>query len=518
MFAAIVFVLAASQSRAVTPSITFNQHVAPLVYAHCSACHRPGQVAPFSLMDYHEVSKRAEQIADVLEQRIMPPWKPVPGHGEFSNGRSLSKGEIELVRRWVDQGAREGFGAAPPAPKFAEGWELGTPDVIVKLPAEVKVPAEGRDIYLNQVMPLSVPEGKYLRAAEFHPSNRRVVHHALLYSDTTGKARERDEATPEPGFVAVTPPAKLLPSTMSIWTPGRRPLPLGDGLSLPWPKGAELVVQLHLHPSGKPEVEQSEIGFYFTDEPPRRSLLGVALIDRRIDIPPGEKAFKTSDSCVLPIDLEATSIFPHMHMIGKQIRVTATLPDGTVRDLVRIDDWDFNWQDLYEFAEPVRLPKGTKLELVGIHDNSADNPHNPKNPPERVRWGEETFNEMSIAFISFTAVRESDLGTLRKSRGHRVSAVIVPPETAALLAKLPAAKGEKPVDLKTRTAEAMHKADIDRDGKLSIDEIATALRMNDRKDELRQKMIPFDRDGDQHLNPTEVAEVIKQLSSGRNQK
>ena len=181
---------------------------------------------------------------------------------------------------------------------------------------------------------------------------------------------------------------------------------------MPWPENGDLVVQLHLHPSGKPEIEQPSIGFHFTDQPSQRSLLHVTLVDNKIDIPPGEKAFRTHDECVLPIDMEAVSIFPHMHMIGKEIKVTATLPDGTTQILLWIDDWDFNLQNIYEFAEPVRLPKGTKLSLDGIHDNSAENPRNPKHPPERVRWGEQTFNEMSIAFVNTLPVRESDIAEL----------------------------------------------------------------------------------------------------------
>ncbi len=396
-------------------AITFNKHVAPLVFRHCAGCHRPGEVAPFSLLTYHAVSKRAEQILDVIERHAMPPWKPVAGHGEFSNGRRLTPDEINLVRRWVAEGAIEGTAQdLPPTPKFAAGWQLGQPDLVVTVPEAVHVPREGPDLYLNLVLPLRVPAGKYIKAVQFRPSNPRVVHHAVLYCDTTGKAREKDQANSEPGFIAMIPPGNVLPGAFAIWAPGRQALTLGEGLSLPWPENGDLVVQLHLHPTGKPEIEQPSIGFYFTDQPPLRTLMHVTLVDETIDIPPGEKAYRTHNQCVLPIDMEAVSIFPHMHVIGKEMKVTATLPDGTVQVLLWIDDWDFNLQNIYEYARPVRLPKGTILSMEGIHDNSAENPRNPKSPPERVRWGEQTFNEMSIAFINTLPIRESDIAELEE--------------------------------------------------------------------------------------------------------
>jgi mono/diheme cytochrome c family protein len=503
----------AAESKPGRAPVTFNKDIAPIVYRHCSACHRPGEVAPFSLLSYAEVSKRADHIQTVTAGRTMPPWKPLEGVGHFANTRRLSADEIATIGSWVAQGSPEGKPAdLPPPPVFAEGWQLGPPDLVVTLPEPLQVPASGRDIYQNLVLDLHVPPGKYLRAAEFRPSNRRVVHHSILFYDTTGKARERDAAEPGPGFAAVTPPGKLLPGPMSIWAPGRHPVPLSEGLSLPWPAKADLVLQLHLHPSGKPEVEQSSIGFYFTDEPPRRSLLDVVLIDRKIDIPPGEKAFHTKDTCTLPIDMEALSIFPHMHMIGKQIKVTARLPDGRVRPLLEIDDWDFNWQDLYQYAEPVRLPKGTEITLEGTHDNSADNPLNPRDPPQRVRWGEQTHDEMSIAFLNFVPVREDDMQELAAHPHRRVQMAIVPEATRA---KLPVAVQPKAASGKARaarTAEALRKADRNGDGKLSVAEIVAALDNRVPAAEISKHLARFDHDGDQQLDANETAEAIKAFS------
>lgn len=503
--------------RSAAMPVTFNKQIAPLVFGRCATCHRPGEVAPFPLLNYQDVKKRARQIEAVTGKGIMPPWKPVAGHGDFANGRRLTPEETALIKEWVAQDTPEGEAAdLPPAPRFSTGWKLGTPDLVVNLPAPVEVPSEGRDVYLNLILPFKVPTGKYIKAAEFRPGNRRVVHHAVLFYDTSGKAREQDQADPAPGFVAVTPPGKLLPGVMAIWTPGRNPVPLPERLSMPWPENADLVLQLHLHPSGKPETEQSSIGFHFTDEAPQRSLLDVGLIDKKIDIPPGEKAFRTEDSCELPIDMEALSVFPHMHMIGKQIKVTATLPDGTVRPLLWIDDWDFNWQDLYQYAKPVRLPKGTKLTLEGIHDNSADNPHNPRNPPQPVRWGEQTFNEMSIAFLNFVPVRETDMAELRAHPSRRVQASIVPlPTEAAIAAAQPAvnpvSKPAPRTDFAQWAAEAMRKVDKDANGKLSRDEIVAVVGNRQSPAEVEKNVARFDVDGDKQLNMAELTEALKAL-------
>jgi hypothetical protein len=257
-------------------------------------------------------------------------------------------------------------------------------------------------------------KGKYIKAAEFRPSNRRVVHHATLTSDATGRARRRDEADPAPGFEGGggNPPGQLLPGSLATWTPGRDPLPLPEGIAMPWKPGADFALQLHLHPTGKPELERSSVGFYLTDEPPRRSLVDLILIDMKIDIPPGERAYRTRAELTVPIDVEVVGLFPHMHLIGREFRVTANPPRGEPSSLLRIDDWDFNWQTYYQHAAPVRLAAGTRIVMEAVHDNSADNIRNPSRPPQRVRWGEQTTDEMALAFLQVMPVHEEDLDKL----------------------------------------------------------------------------------------------------------
>lgn len=507
----------ASSLSAATP--TFHDDVQPLLQKHCAVCHQPGEVAPFSLITYDDAARRAEQLAEITARRAMPPWKPLPGHAKLRDERRLSETEITTLKSWAEAGAPAGKLSAVATvaeTKKPQTWFLGEPDLKLMLPEPVKVPADGRDPYVNVILPLQVPEGKFVKAIEFRPGNTRVVHHAVLFIDTSGRSKALDEATPEQGFLAVTPPGRFLPGALGIWTPGRRPRPLGDGLSLPWPKDAQLVLNLHLHPSGKPETEQSTIGVYFTDEAPKKSLFDLTLLDLKVDIAPGDKNFVTHDVATLPIDLDAQTIFPHMHLIGREIKIAAKLPDGTTKTLFEINDWDFNWQDIYEFAEPVRLPKGTELTLTARHDNSADNPQNPSDPPQRVRWGEQTKNEMSLAFISLSPVNESELGLAAAGTRGKLKIGIRPPgaaipESRPVVKNGPAAKTDPDADPATRAAAFLKRADTNGDGKLSPEEIRTGLGNKPTLEKITAAMKKFDRDGDQCLNVEEATAAVKAL-------
>jgi hypothetical protein len=385
-------------------TLTYTKDVAPLLFKHCAACHRPGEVAPFSLLEYREVRKRAALIGKVTARRFMPPWKPVAGHGDFRDARRLSADEIGVLKQWADEGAVEGDPKQmPKAPTFSAGWQLGKPDLVVPLPKPYTVPAEGPDVYRNFVIPLQVPEGKYIRAIEFRPGNRRVVHHAVFALDPTGKLKQRDGADGAPGFTQINVPGQILPGSLALWVPGKDSRPLPDGVSLAWPKGTDLVVQLHFHPSGKPEVERSTIGFYFTTTPPRRRLDMFVLMNKKIDIPPGKKDYRVRATRTLKADVDVYGIFPHMHLIGKEVRVTAVLPGGEKKSLLWIDNWDFNWQGYYEYARPLVLPKGTEVVMECMHDNSASNPSNPNQPPKQVTYGEQTTNEMAIVLMHVMA-------------------------------------------------------------------------------------------------------------------
>jgi hypothetical protein len=412
-------------SSVTAQTVSFNKNIAPILFRHCVECHRPGEVAPFSLLTYADAKKRAAMIQTVTSKRIMPPWKSVEGHGNFIGERRLAAGEIELIESWVKQGKPEGDSRdLPDPPQFTEGWKLGQPDIVVAMPTAYEIPAEGPDIYRNFVFALEIPKGKYIKAAEYRPSNRKVVHHAVLALDATGQTRKQDDADPAPGFPGnASPPGQLFAGSMATWTPGRDPLPLPDGMSMPWKPGADFVLQLHLHPSGKPEVEQSKVGFYLTDEPPQRSMIDVVLIDKKIDIPPGERSYRTRAQLTVPIDVETVGVFPHMHLIGRQFKLTAHPPEGEPLTLLLINDWDFNWQVYYQYVEPMKLTAGTRIVMEAVHDNSADNIRNPNQPPKRVTWGEQTTDEMSLAFLQVMPVKEEEFGKLGVREGGKLGVI-----------------------------------------------------------------------------------------------
>jgi hypothetical protein len=410
----VLVVTSCSRAPSVEEGPTYCRDIAPLVNANCVTCHRPGEVAPFSLLTYKDARKHGKTIAAVVKSRIMPPWKPLPGYGDFVGARRLTDQQVALIHKWLEAGMPEGNQKdLPPSPTFASGWQLGTPDMVLTMPEPYELPVEGRDIHRNFVLPLELPEGKYIRAVEYRPSNRRVVHHAVLMMDVTGLARKKDEADPGPGFTQVLLPGQMLPGNMGIWTPGWQPVPFPEGFSIRWPKDADFVLQLHLHLSGKPESEQSKIGIYLTDQPPSKSTVDVLLEDRRIDIPPGEKAYRTRDFAFLPVDVDVFGLFPHMHWLGKEVKVRAKMPDGEEQTLLWINDWNFKWQMFYQYAKSFRLPAGTELIMECVHDNSIDNPNNPLPTPQRVRWGEQTLDEMSDVVVEVIPVNKADISKVQ---------------------------------------------------------------------------------------------------------
>ncbi len=423
--------LAFAPAKAADPvPITFNKDIAPIVFQHCATCHHSGEVAPFSLLTYEDVKKRDKQIQAVTADRYMPPWKSAAACGRFIGERRLQPGEIDLIARWVEQGSVEGNPHdLPSAPEFRTGWKLGEPDIVLSSPQSCSIPADGPDIYRNFVFDVNVPEGKFIKAVEYKPGNRRVVHHAALSMDVSGKARMKYQLNPAEGFEGASVAGELLPGSMAAWTPGRDPLPLPKGFSLPWKPGVGLVLQLHLHPSGKPETERSSIGVYFTDERPKRSMVDVGLIYKKIDIPPGEREYRCRDEFTLPIDMDAYGLFPHMHLLGRHFKLTAQPPSGDELTLLRIDDWDFNWQSDYQFEKPIRLQAGTKITMETVHDNSAENIRNPNRPPRRVKWGEQTTDEMAVALLQLVPVVEDDLDKFRSTQKGRIIGGIIAAES-----------------------------------------------------------------------------------------
>jgi hypothetical protein len=394
---------------------TFNRDIAPILNQECVRCHRPGEVAPFSLLTYADAQKRAGLIARVTRTRYMPPWKPEPGYGDFRDGHRLSDAQVQMLDEWAAASAPEGDGAPPPAPVFASGWRLGPPDRILQPAESFHVRAEGPDLYQCFVIPLGLSEDAWVTGVEFHPGNKKVVHHALFFLDTTGKARELDAKDPGPGYRQFGGVGFSPSGTLGGWAPGANPRQMPDGVGYFVAKGADLVLQVHYHPDGKVEEDQSQIGITFAKVPPKKRFQALALLQPKIDIPAGEKDFVARQTFELPIALEAVGITPHMHWLGRSMKVWANLPDGRFENLIYISDWDFNWQGQYLYRQPLLLPKGTKISLEAHYDNSAANPRNPSDPPRAVSWGEQTRDEMCVAFIDYATSRPEDKKDLRRA-------------------------------------------------------------------------------------------------------
>jgi hypothetical protein len=427
----LLLLIPALLSAAVPPEepVTFNKHIAPIIYNNCSSCHRPGEAAPFSLLSYQDVQKRGKTIAAVTTAKFMPPWKAEPASYRFKDERRLKDSEIALIQQWVKQGMPEGkAGDAPPAPRFGSGWMLGEPDLVIEMPAAFHIPADGPDIYRNIAVPLGLADDKWITAIDMKPTARAVVHHVLYFADATGKAHTRSQG-PEPGFSGMRPGGAAV-EQIGGWAVGAQPHMLPEGLAIPIEKGSDLVIQYHFHPNGKPQEEKSVIGLYFAKEAPKRHLVSVMLppvysLFSGLDIPAGEKDFVIRDSYTLPAALDAVSIGAHAHYIGKTMKMTATLPTGEVKTLLSIGNWDFSWQDRYFFQDFVSLPKGTRLDAEIHWDNSAGNPRNVSSPPIRVQWGEQSNDEMGSITVVGVPHDEADLAALRADyMKHRNSMVM----------------------------------------------------------------------------------------------
>ena len=400
-------------------TVTFAKHIAPILYENCASCHRPGEVAPFSLLSYEDAKKRAKQLAIVTHSRHMPPWKAQAGYGQFLDERRLSAEQIAAIRDWADSGAPLGNAAElPKPPRFPAGWTLGEPDAVIQPSQSFSLAAEGKDVYQCFVVPTNYAEDHYLSAIEVRPENRAIVHHVIAFLDSSGKARELDSKTPEPGYASFGGTGFLPSGSLGGWAPGNLPRHLPDGVGIRLPKGADIVLQVHYHKSGKVETDRTRLGLYFSKRPVEKQLRIVPVLGLWLNIPPADPNYAVKASLPMMVDATILQVMPHMHLLGKDMTVKAVLPDGTEKPMVKVPDWDFNWQTTYTFREPLKLPRGSRVELLAHYDNSSKNPRNPSNPPRRVGWGEETTDEMCIAFL-FGTVDAENLTQGKESGGFR---------------------------------------------------------------------------------------------------
>lgn len=397
----------------------FAHDVAPLLYRHCIECHREGGEGPFSLVSYDEAKKHARTISEVVQSGYMPPWKPERGRGPALQGaRGLSAQEIAIFRSWSAEGAPPGdLTRSPAAPPAQQGWKLGTPDLIVELSEDFVLPADGKDVYRNFVLPLPLSDTRFVRALEFRPESRLVIHHAALLFDSTSSARALDRADPGPGFGGMEFGDASNPGGHFVgWSPGQVPYRAYPGTAWQVDPGTDLVLQLHLVPSGKPERIRPRAGLYFDASPPTKITTVVQLSELQIEIPAGASHHVVEEMMRVPVASAVLGLYPHAHYLGKDFHVYAQLPDGRQESLLRIPDWDFNWQRDYRLAEPFPLPAGTVLVMRTVFDNSAENPRNPSRPPRRVRGGWNSTDEMSEVAIQLLLSSESDLQQVQRAQ------------------------------------------------------------------------------------------------------
>ena len=388
--------------------ITYSEHIATILQNNCQACHRHGEVAPFTLTDYGDAKAWATEIAVYTESRLMPPWKPAPGYGHFKNERRLTDSQIELIARWVDAGAPPGdLNAVPTAPEFHDDWVLGEPDQIFEMPVEYEIDAEGEDEYRQFIIPTNFETDMYIQAVDVQPGNRKTVHHVIPYLDVNGEARKLDAEDPKPGYVVGgTGPGFDAAGSLGGWAPGITPSVLPEGVGYLLPKGADIVMQVHYYRTGHVEYDRSRLGLYFSKTPDTAPLHIGSAINSEFVIPAGDALYEVLASRKVKEDVYLLGTSPHMHLLGRDMRLVAKTPEGESHDLIWIKDWDFNWQDIYHYQGPLFLPAGTTIDLVAHFDNSAENPANPHTPPIPVGWGEKTTDEMCIGFFYYVKANQ----------------------------------------------------------------------------------------------------------------
>lgn len=395
--------------------VTFSKDVAPIIHKNCSSCHRPGEVAPMSLITFKEVRPWAKSIREKVAQRQMPPWLADSHHGVFSNDPSLSQKEIETIVAWVDGGAVEGNSKdLPLAPTFIDGWNIGKPDVVISMPEAFEVPGEGVIPYKYFAVPTNFKEDRYVQFAEIRQGNRSLVHHVIVdvRYPGNGPLPPTGELNPESlrGSRASSGERPADSDGRLVgWAPGEAPLILKTGQAKLIKAGSVLIFQVHYTPNGEPGKARSSVGLIFSRTPVEKRVITAGASARNLAIPPGDPNYEATASFEFKEDSHIDSLHPHMHFRGKDFEYRLVRPDGTSKVLLAVPRWDFNWQMTYFFKEPVAAPKGSRLECVAHYDNSIRNKFNP-DPTKLVSWGPQTWDEMMIGYLDYT-IDKQDLRT-----------------------------------------------------------------------------------------------------------
>lgn len=402
---------------------TYYRDVAPIVFDNCTVCHRDGAAGPFPLVSYDDIADRAQQIVDVTQSRYMPPWLPGYGDHDFVGDRRLSVDEIATLKLWADSGMVTGdVEDAPPKPEFESDWYLGKPDWVGEMKSDYVRQPSDTDTWRNIVLPVDIKQSRYVRAYDFNPGNPQAVHHAVILVDSTGEGRARDKLDTEQGFdgmqngqLRFSSGSEMPDGQVLGWTPGKIPYEGDQDIAWQINPGDDLIVQLHIPASGKPEAIRCQVALYFSEKKPRKQPFAIALTAREIDIPPGVDDYQKQLEFRLPTEVDLLSLYPHAHYLCEEMLAYAKLPDGTQRTLMKIPEWNFDWQDDYRFAKPVRLPPGTKVGMKYRYNNTALNLRNPNNPPKRVVYGESSTDSMGDLLLQVVATRSDGRQRLAKA-------------------------------------------------------------------------------------------------------
>ena len=390
----------------VNAQVTYTKDIAKIIYNKCTNCHRPGEIGPFNLMNYQDAKLRASSIRNVTASKFMPPWKADPSYSRHLGENFLTDDEIKKIGDWVAGGSPYGNAIEePPIPVFPDGSALGKPDLVLKFAKKHLHRGTNTDKYRYFVLPTGLTEDKIVKAIEVRPGNSRIVHHALLFQDTTGNARKFDERTPEYGFegtTGFTVDQVIFYTQYPGYTPGQKALYFPDGIGQKMNKGSDLVIQMHYAPVSKDETDSTTVNIFFKNPQEQVARMVQDYIMLPFSLVTGPQSFVIQPNTVRTFEGRMTMIedrsiigvFPHMHLLGKKWEVWLERPNGSKENLIRINDWDFNWQSNYYFKRYITAPKGSTIVAKATYDNTVNNPFNPFNPPKRMSWGENTTDEM----------------------------------------------------------------------------------------------------------------------------
>jgi len=379
---------------------TYTKDVASILQTKCQNCHRRHQVGPFALETYEQARKRSHDIAAVTGERSMPPWKPTAGVGpKLKHDQSLTRAEITILTAWAEAGAPRGDPKdLPPPPKFAEGWKLGPPDLILVPGESFPVAASGSDVYRCFVLPTNLARDSFLEAVDYAPGEPGAVHHLIAYIDATGRGRQLDAEATGPGYTSPSG-SGVDAAELSFWTAGSEPHRLPDGIGIHIPAQADIILQIHYHPSGKAGNDKTLVGLYFARKPVKQALHWNNASSYDFRLPPGNDNVEVKASWFVPVDLEALAVSPHMHLLGHDMYMSVRLPNGRTQNLIEIADWDPSWQNAYYFQQPIPLVAGSVVNVVAHFDNSAHS-RNPNRPPKMVKFGPNFDDEMCVGYIA----------------------------------------------------------------------------------------------------------------------